>query len=205
MSSTVLLTFGARAGDRGHDGLDLGQQRRTRCGPATSTSRSRRLASSCRRPGLRRASLAVVVLAGCTCSSPAPGSAARSAPAPQPERRRAGRRERRDRRRAHVRHRRRRPPAPAARSSACSIRSCRARTTSGSRDCWRSSCSAGMGSLPGAVAGRAGVRRRRDDGRRLHLAGVGDRGAVPGHLRRAARPPAGAAWASRLREDVAPA
>ena len=36
---------------------------------------------------------------------------------------------------ADVRRRRRRPPAPAARSSACSIRSCPARTTSGSRAC----------------------------------------------------------------------
>ena len=62
----------------------------------------------------------------------------------------------------------------------------------------------GMGSLPGRGGRRAAARRRRDDDRRLHLAGVGDGGAVPVHLRVLLVRPQGLIG-SRLREDVAPA
>ena len=77
--------------------------------------------------------------------------------------------------------------------AACSTRSCRARTTSGSPGCSAIVVLGGLGSLPGAVLGALifGVAETHD--RRLHLAGVGDAVPYVDRLRRAAHPAAGPA------------
>ena len=205
-AASVLLTFSLALVLEGLMGLIWGNTSHAVRPRVLQPELHRRRRCSCPKAQVYGCLVAIgVLLALYLVLDRARGPGGRSARARSTRRARARRRERRGGGDDDVRDRRRDAPAPAARSSACSIRSCPARTTSGSRACSGSSSSAAWAACPARSSARCCSASAESLTVHLHLAAVGDRGALRRDLRRAARCARRACSGARLREDVAAA